>query len=69
MCDQAPTNESAINRLHQETNSQYLKIGKENRVFGFEINDKEIVPLFDVPYLWKKIFETISFDKRFEFYL
>lgn len=47
VCDQAPTNVSAINRLRQETNSQYSKKGKENRVFGFEINDKEIVPLFE----------------------
>lgn len=53
MCDQAPTNVSVINKLRQETNSRYSKKGKENRVFGFEINDKEIIPLFDVPHLLK----------------
>lgn len=53
VCDQAPTNVSAINKLRQEINSQYLKKGKENRVFGFEINDKDIIPLFDVPHLLK----------------
>lgn len=49
VCDQAPTNVAAINRLHQVTNSKYLKKEKKNRLFGFEINDKEIIPLFDVP--------------------
>lgn len=53
VCDQAPTNVAALNRLRQETNTKYMKKEKENRLFGFEINDKEIIPLFDVPHLLK----------------
>jgi len=41
VCDQAPTNVSAINKLCQITNSQYSMKGKENLVFGFEINYKD----------------------------
>lgn len=53
VCDQAPSNVAAINRLNHETNINYLKAGKENCVFGFEINDEEIIPIFDVPHLLK----------------
>lgn len=44
---------AAINPLNHETNINYLKAGKENCFFGFEINDKEIIPIFDVPHLLK----------------
>jgi len=37
ICDQAPTNVAAINRLYKETNEKYIKEGKENKAFGFEI--------------------------------
>jgi len=51
--DQAPSNVAAINSLNHETNIEYLKAGKENCVFGFGINDKEITPIIDVPHLLK----------------
>lgn len=50
--DQAPSN-VAINSLNYETNIKYLKAGKENCVFGFESNDGELIPIFDVPHLFK----------------
>lgn len=33
--------------------SRYKKLGEENNIFGFEIDDQEIVPLFDPPHLLK----------------
>jgi len=53
ICDQAPTNVAAINRLYKETNEKYIKEGKENKAFGFEIENQEIIPLYDVPHLLK----------------
>jgi len=55
ICDQAPTNVAAINILMRETVQDYLKMGVEKRSFGFEINNQEIVPLYDVPHLLKGI--------------
>lgn len=51
VCDQAPSNVAAINNLIRETNIKYLKTEKENCIF--EINNKEIIPIFDVPHLLK----------------
>lgn len=45
ICDQAPTNVAAINRLYKET------LGK--KYFGFEVGNQEIIPLYDVPHLLK----------------
>jgi len=54
VCDQAQSNVAAINRLIKETkDSNDLKAGKNNEVFGFEIGGQEIIPLFDVPHLLK----------------
>jgi len=53
VCDQASTNVAAINKLRAETNAKYLHLGQENRLFGFEINNQEIIPLFDPPHLLK----------------
>lgn len=53
VCDQASINVTAINIVCQESNIKYLKEGREIYKFGFEINDKEIIPLFDVPHLLK----------------
>lgn len=51
--DQASTNVTAVNILKKETNERYLQLGKENKIFGFEIGDQEIVPLFDPLHLLK----------------
>lgn len=53
ICDQAPTNIAAINLLYKETKEKCIKEGKENRTFGFEIENQEIIPLYDVPHLLK----------------
>lgn len=53
ICDQASTNVAAVNKLKSETNEKYKKLGEENKIFGFEIDDQEIVPLFDPPHLLK----------------
>lgn len=55
VCDQATTNVAAINILMQETIQDYCKKGIEKRSFGFEINNQEIVPLYDPPHLLKGI--------------
>jgi len=53
ICDQAPTNIAAINLLYKETKEKFIKEGKENRTFGFEIENQEIIPLYHVPHLLK----------------
>jgi len=39
----------------RETVQDYVKMGVEMRSFGFEINNQEIVPLYDAPHLLKGI--------------
>lgn len=54
VCDQAPSNVAAINRLLKETkDNTNLKTEEKNDVFGFVIGGQEIIPLFDVPHLLK----------------
>jgi len=53
VCNQASTNVAAINKLRAEINAKYLRIGQENRLFGFEISNREIIPLFDPPHMLK----------------
>lgn len=54
VCDQAPSNVAANNRLIKETkDNTNLKEGEKNDVFGFVIGGQEIIPLFDVPHLLK----------------
>lgn len=55
VCDQAPTNVAATNILLQETNEYYIRRGTENRSLGYEIDEQEIVPLYDPPHLLKGI--------------
>lgn len=55
VCDQAPTNVAAINILLRETQQHYVKKNIDKRSFGFEINNQEIVPLYDPPHLLKGI--------------
>jgi len=53
ICDKAPTTVAVINRIYRETNEKYTKEGKENKVYGFKIENQEIIPLYDVPHLLK----------------
>lgn len=55
ICGQMSANRTAINHLIDETKAKYLREMKGKRTFGFEINDNEIVPLFDPPHLLKQI--------------
>lgn len=55
ICDQAQTNESAINILMKETEDSYLRLNIQKKNFGFEVGDNEIIPLFDAPHLLKGI--------------
>lgn len=59
VCDQASTNVAAINTLMSETIQNYIKMGREKRSFGFEINNKEIVSLYDPPHLLKGIVNNL----------
>lgn len=60
MCDQATTNIAAFNILIHKTTVDYIKKGTEERNFGFEIQNKEIVPLFDSPHLLKGIRNNLT---------
>ncbi|KAJ8926618.1 hypothetical protein NQ314_020982 [Rhamnusium bicolor] len=53
ICDQGSSNQAAINALLKETNENCLRDGIENKYFGFLFNGAEIIPIYDVPYLFK----------------
>ncbi|CAI6365881.1 unnamed protein product [Macrosiphum euphorbiae] len=68
ICDQAPTNVAAINRLLKETNEKYATEDKEGRRFGFEIGTQGIIPLYDVPHLLKGLRNNlVSKDLNFTY--
>lgn len=51
VCDQGPTNRSAINHLLNETEAYYKN--KEMHRVAYEIDNVEIIPIYDVPHLTK----------------
>ncbi|KAJ8935141.1 hypothetical protein NQ314_012959, partial [Rhamnusium bicolor] len=53
ICDQGSSNQAAINALLKETNENCLRDGIENKYFGFLVNGAEIIPIYDVPHLFK----------------
>lgn len=53
ICDQGSTNQAAINILLQ----QIKQIA--DKTFGFIVENKEIIPLFDYPHLLKGIRNNI----------
>ncbi|KAK9685299.1 hypothetical protein QE152_g38152 [Popillia japonica] len=55
VCDQGASNRAAIKHLVDETKLQYSRSNKPYTIFGFEVDGKEIVPLFDYPHLMKCI--------------
>lgn len=55
VCDQGASNMAAINALMNDTRREYKRKGKECRLFGFEVDGEEIIPLYDVPHLLKAI--------------
>ncbi|KAJ8943123.1 hypothetical protein NQ318_017319 [Aromia moschata] len=64
ICDQGAANVAAINRLLQETKQMQTE---EGQYFGYVINEQEIVPLYDVPHLFKGLRNNLlTKDLHFE---
>lgn len=55
VCDQGSANQAVINSLLRDTAQECLRKGVENKYSGFCINEQEVIPLFDVPHLFKGI--------------
>lgn len=53
ICDQGTSNTSAINYLIDETRREYLRRNECHRDSVFEIDGKQVIPLYDVPHLLK----------------
>lgn len=53
VCDQGGANQAAINQLIKERQESCLKNGTEDKFFGFLVNNAEVIPLYDVPHLFK----------------
>lgn len=53
VCDQGSNNQAAINKLVKDTERKYQARGLELRGYFFEIGEQRIIPLFDVPHLFK----------------
>lgn len=53
VCDQLSINSRAISLLKKETDDEFMRQNKENRLFGFTVNDQEVCPLYDTPHLLK----------------
>lgn len=66
-CDQGAPNVSAINQLYIETKGQFLRSRQENQLFGFTIDGKEIVPLYDPPHLLKGMKNNLFNHTKCEF--
>lgn len=39
----------------RDTEEYFQRRGEENKLFGFLINEQEVVPLYDIPHLFKGI--------------
>lgn len=55
VCDQGPTNRSAINALLKATQEEFVSLGEENRCHGFLIDGEEVNHFYDPPHLLKGI--------------
>ncbi|KAK9678986.1 Transposase protein [Popillia japonica] len=55
VCDQGSANQAAINSLLRETREQCQRANCDSKYVGFLVNGKEIIPLYDVPHLFKGI--------------
>ena len=53
VCDQGSNNAKAIKLLLEETEEMRIRKNEENRCFGFSVLDREVIPLYDVPHLFK----------------
>lgn len=66
VCDQGGANQATINSLLKDTEEYFKREGKENELFGFLVNNKEIIPLYDVPHLFKGLRNNLL-DKNLHF--
>lgn len=55
VCDQGSNNVAAINSLINDTKEKYFRMGIDRTEQTFEIDDTTIIPLYDVPHLFKGI--------------
>lgn len=56
VCDQGTNNVAAVNTLVNETRAKYLRNGREaSHEYIFELDDTRIIPLFDIPHIFKGI--------------
>lgn len=55
VCDQGANNQAAINFLLKQTKEKYARAGLEYFEKHFEVDNQKIIPLFDVPHLFKGI--------------
>lgn len=55
ICDQGSNNQSAIKKLLEETEETYKRRNIQFLGSHFEIDSRNIIPLFDVPHLFKGI--------------
>lgn len=55
VCDQGATNRAAISMLLKETKELFLRKNEANPNFGFIVDDREVIPLYDIPHLFKGI--------------
>lgn len=55
VCDQGGTNVAAINKLMADTSLKYASLNIEKHNLSYEIDDKEIIPIYDPPHLLKCI--------------
>lgn len=55
ICDQGSSNQSVINSFLKDSAELCQQQQNPNRLFGFLVNNQEVVPLYDVPHLFKGI--------------
>lgn len=66
ICDQGSNNQAAINLLLKETLDKYKRAGSEIYVTFFEVDGEKILPLYDVPHLFKGIRNNLlKYDLNF----
>lgn len=55
VCDQGAANSAAINILIKTRKEAYVEAGIQDEYFGFLVNNYEIIPLYDVPHMFKGV--------------
>ena len=67
VCDQGANNQAAINGLVQSTRDEYKKTGRELYENIFEIDEHPVIPLYNVPHLFKGLRNNLlKYDLQFK---